>query len=140
MFQRHHKRIGLRVIVLLFTLSPFHFFTSAFAQFEDYNQIDEDGNVSRRNENFNKHNNDTTRNKEIPKGFHTWTIDRTFGDMTPAVPDTLPHLFMNTTFNSGMYGEYNHTGSNYTSRLSRRSISSHSPTASSRNGRRSSSL
>ena len=119
MFQRHHKRIGLRVIVLLFTLSPFHFFTSAFAQFEDYNQIDEDGNVSRRNENFNKHNNDTTRNKEIPKGFHTWTIDRTFGDMTPAVPDTLPHLFMNTTFNSGMYGEYNHTGSNYTSRLSR---------------------
>ena len=119
MFQRHHKRIGLRVIALLFTLSPFHFFTSAFAQFDDYNQIDEDGNVSRRNENFNKHNNDTTRNKEVPKGFYSWTIDRTFGDMTPAVPDTVHHLFMNTTFNSGMYGEYNHTGSNYTSRLSR---------------------
>ena len=109
----------LRVIVLLFTLSPFHFFTSAFAQFDDYNQIDEDGNVSRRNENFNKHNNDTTRNKEVPKGFYSWTIDRTFGDMTPAVPDTVHHLFMNTTFNSGMYGEYNHTGSNYTTRLSR---------------------
>ncbi len=119
MFQANkvHNKIGLRVIALFFTLSPFHFSTSSFAQ--DYNQIDEDGNVSRRNENFNKHNNDTTRNKEIPKGFHTWTIDRTFGDMTPAVPDTLPHLFMNTTFNSGMYGEYNHTGSNYTSRLSR---------------------
>ena len=116
MFQRHHKRIGLRVIALLFTLLPFHAFTS---DAQEYNQIDEDGNVSRRNENFNKHNNDTTRNKEIPKGFHSWTIDRTFGDMTPAVPDTLHHLFMNTTFNSGMYGEYNHTGSNYTTRESR---------------------
>ena len=96
MFQRHHKRIGLRVIALLFTLSPFHAFTS---DAQEYNQIDEDGNVSRRNENFNKHNNDTTRNKEIPKGFHSWTIDRTTGDMTPAEPDTVPHLFMNTTFN-----------------------------------------
>ena len=111
-------RIGLRVMALLFTLSPFHFFTSTFAQ-DTYNQIDEYGNVSQRSENFNKHNNDTTRNKEIPKGFHSWTIDRTTGDMTPAEPDTVPHLFMNTTFNSGMYGDYSHIGSNYTSRLSR---------------------
>ena len=116
MLEARKMRFGMRVIALLFTLSPFHAFTS-YAQ--EYNQIDEEGNVSRRNENFNKHNNDTTRNKEIPKGFHAWTIDRITGDMTPAVPDTVPHLFMNTTFNSGMYGEYNHTGSNYTSRLSR---------------------
>ena len=108
----------MRVIALLFTLSPFHFLTSSYAQ-DTYTQIDEYGNVTQRNENFNKHNNDTTRNKEIPKGFHSWTIDRTTGDITPAVPDTVPHLFMNTTFNSGMYGEYNHTGSNYTPRLSR---------------------
>ena len=88
----------LRVIVLLFTLSPFHSFTFTFAQ-DTYNQIDEYGNVTQRtdNKNFNKHNNDTTRNKEVPKGLHAWTIDRTFGDRTPAVPDTLPHLFMNTT-------------------------------------------
>ena len=105
-------------MALLFTLSPFHFFTLSYAQ-DTYNQIDEYGNVSQRNENFNKHNNDTTRNKEIPKGFYSWTIDRTTGDMTPAVPDTVPHLFMNTTFNSGMYGDYSHIGSNYTSRLSR---------------------
>ena len=116
MLEARKMRFGMRVMALLFTLSPFHAFTS-YAQ--EYNQIDEEGNVSRRNENFNKHNNDTTRNKEIPKGFHAWTIDRITGDMTPAVPDTVPHLFMNTTFNSGMYGEYNHTGSNYTSRLSR---------------------
>ncbi len=110
---------GKRVIAILFTLSPLHFSNYSFAQV--YNQIDEDGYVSQRNENnnFNKHNNDTTRNKEIPKGFYSWTIDRTFGDMTPAVPDTLSHLFMNTTFNTGMYGEYNHIGSNYTSRESR---------------------
>ena len=86
---------------------------------DTFNQIDESGNVTQRNQNFNKHNNDTTRNKEIPKGIYTWNIDRKFGNIIPVVPDTLSHLFMNTTFNSGMYGEFNHTGSNYTARLSR---------------------
>ncbi len=88
---------------------------------DTFNQIDESGNITQRsdNQNFNKHNNDTTRNKEIPKGFYTWTIDRKFGERIFVEPDTLPHLFMNTTFNNGMYGEYNHTGSNYTPRLSR---------------------
>ena len=75
MFRAQNKRIGLRVIALLFTLSPFHFFTFSYAQ-DSFNQIDEEGNVTRRSGNFNKHNNDTTRNKEIPKGIHTWTIDR----------------------------------------------------------------
>ena len=85
----------------------------------DINQIDEEGNVSTRSGNFNKHSKDSTNNKEIPKGLYTWTIDRRFGDVIPAQPDTLPHLFMNTTFNSGMYGDYNTTGSNYTARQSR---------------------
>ena len=71
----------------------------------DFNQIDEDGNVTTGNGNskFNKHSKDTTQNKVIPKGLYTWTIDRRFGDVIPAEPDTLPHLFMNTTFNSGMW-------------------------------------
>ena len=88
---------------------------------DTFNQIDEMGNITRNNsnQNFNKHNNDTTRNKEIPKGLYTWTLDRKFGDRIFVEPDTVPHLFMNTTFNSGIYGEYNHTGSNYTPRLSR---------------------
>lgn len=88
---------------------------------DTFNQIDEMGNISQRsdNQNFNKHNNDTTRNKEIPKGIYTWTLDRKFGDRIFVEPDTISHLFMNTTFNSAMYGEYNHTGSNYTPRLSR---------------------
>lgn len=84
-----------------------------------FNQIDETGNITQRNENFNKHNNDTTRNKEIPKGIYTWNIDRKFGNIIPVEPDTLSHLFMNTIFNNGMYGEFNNTGNNYTARLSR---------------------
>ena len=86
-----------------------------------FNQIDENGNVTQRNENdnFNKHNRDTTKNKEIPKGIYAWTIDRRFGDIIPSEPDTLSHLFMNTTFNSGFYGEYNTTGNNYSARINR---------------------
>ena len=105
------KRLSLLFLSLLAL-------TTVNAQ-DTFNQIDESGNVTQRNQNFNKHNNDTTRNKEIPKGIYTWNIDRKFGNIIPVVPDTLSHLFMNTTFNSGMYGEFNHTGSNYTARLSR---------------------
>jgi len=93
---------------------------TSFAQ-DTYNQIDEYGNITERSENnnFNKHNNDTTRNKEIPKGFYTWTVDKVFGDMKPIIPDTVHHLFMNTLFNHGIYGEYNDVGNNYTARESR---------------------
>ena len=106
-----------RLSLLFFSLLVL---TAVSAQ-DTFNQIDEMGNVTQRsdNQNFNMHNNDSTRNKEIPKGLYTWTLDRKFGDRIFVEPDTIPHLFMNTTFNSGMYGEYNHTGSNYTPRLSR---------------------
>ena len=85
------------------------------------NQIDEDGNITQRSENgnFNKHNKDTTKNKVIPKGIYSWTIDRQFGDIIPTEPDTISHLFMNTTFNSGVYGEYNTIGNNYSARQNR---------------------
>ena len=111
----------LKVVGLLIT---FHIslVTVSAQDRRTYNQIDESGNISRRseNDNFNKHSNDTTKkNKEIPKGFHMWTIDRKFGDVNPTASDTVQHLFMNTTFNSGFYGEYNTTGNNYTARLSR---------------------
>lgn len=76
---------------------------------------DDNGNI-----NFNKHNTDTaSTDKEIPKGLKVWRIDRRFGDRTAAVPDTLPHLFPNTLLNTGMYGQYNTTGNNYTARESR---------------------
>jgi len=89
---------------------------------QTYNQIDETGNVTQRSENrnFNPHNNDTTSaNKEVPKGIYVWTIDRRFGDIRRAEVDTLPHLYPASTLNTGMYGQYNTTGSNYTARQNR---------------------
>ena len=87
-----------------------------------YNQIDETGMITQRDErngNFNPNRRDSVGNKEIPRGVHVWTVDRHFGDVRPAEMDTMPHLFQNTIFNTGLYGEYNSTGSNYTPRLSR---------------------
>lgn len=91
---------------------------------QEYNQIDEMGNVTQRDEsnnrNFNPHNNDSThKDKEIPKGIYVWRIDRKFGDIKPAEVDTVPHLFPTSTLNTGKYGEFNTTGSNYTPRLNR---------------------
>ena len=77
---------------------------------QDFNSIDQGGNVrvaGKRNQggadSLNKH-------KEIPKGLKVWTVDERFGDRTMAVPDTMSHLYMNTIFTSGLYGEYNTTG------------------------------
>lgn len=90
---------------------------------QEFNQIDDSGQITQRggnnNRNFNKHNNDTTKNKEIPKGIYVWTVDRKFGDIRPATVDTLQHLFQNSIFNTGKYGEYNTTGNNYTARQNR---------------------
>lgn len=85
-------------------------------EYDGFTQRDKNDNVNR---NFNKHNNDSTKDKEIPTGLYVWTVDRKFGDIRPAQPDTLPHLYMNTVFNTGVYGEYNTTGNNYTARESR---------------------
>jgi hypothetical protein len=93
----------------------------------DAQVFDESGNdlssmngMNRQNGNFNPHNNDTTKKaKEIPKGIYVWTVDRKFGDIRPAEVDTLSHLFPQATMNTGLTGEYNTTGNNYTPRLSR---------------------
>lgn len=108
----------IEILALLFTVA----LLPVGAQ--NYNQIDEMGNVTQRDErtnnNFNPHNNDTTsHSKEIPQGLYVWTVDRKFGDIRPAEVDTIPHLYMNSTLNTGLYGDYNTTGNNYTARLSR---------------------
>ena len=105
-----------RVIAAIFAL---HYSILTVQAQDTFNQMDASGNVTQRNQNFNKHNNDTTKNKEIPKGRFVWTVDRKFGDIIPATRDSVHHLFMNTTLNSGVYGDYNTTGNNYTARLSR---------------------
>lgn len=88
---------------------------------QDFNSIDENGIMTPKsqNQNFNKLHNDTTSGREIPKGIYVWTIDRIFGDIVPAEMDTVPHLYPNSTFNSGIYGQYNTTGNNYTARQNR---------------------
>ncbi len=57
--------------------------------------------------------------KEIPKGIKVWTVDRKFGDIVKAAPDTLSHMFMNSIFTSGLRGEYNTTGNLGAPRLNR---------------------
>jgi len=110
----------LKVVGLLITFQ-FSLLTASAQDNRTFNQIDEYGNVTQRNDNrnFNKNNNDTTKHKEIPKGHYSWTVDRKFGDIIPATPDTVHHLFVNTTFNTGVYGEYNTLGNNYTARQNR---------------------
>ena len=60
--------------------------------------------------NPNKAKGEKREKKEIPKGMYVWTVDPLFGDRIPVEKDTLQHLFMNTVFTSGKYGEYNTTG------------------------------
>ena len=112
----------MRTRVLCFVIDALILFLCIPAQAQNvYNQIDETGNASQRsdNQNFNKHSNDTTKAKEIPRGIYVWTVDRKFGDITKAEVDTMPHLFMNSTMNTGRHMDYNTTGNNYSPRLSR---------------------
>lgn len=95
-------------------------------QAQVYNEMDADGNVIQRDEygneyqNFNPNRRDSVKsNKKIPHGVWAWTVDRTFGDITPAAVDTLPHLYQNSIYATGRYGEYNTIGNNFSSRLSR---------------------
>lgn len=89
----------------------------AWAQFDSFNQMDEDGNVTQRS---TKQNADSLgTDKEIPKGIKVWTVDERFGDIRKAELDTLPHMFMNTIFGTGLRGEYNTLGNVGTPRINR---------------------
>lgn len=94
-------------------------------QAQTYNQMDPDGNITQRNEygnnsNFNPNSRDTTKNKvEVPIGVRVWTVDRRFGDVIPAQPDTMPHLYQNSIHNTGIYRQFNTLGNNYSPRQSR---------------------
>lgn len=107
------KRL-LFIITLLLSVSY------TFAQFNDngsYNQIDESGNITKRG---GRNKIDSLgSDKEIPKGIQVWTIDKRFGDRTSAVLDTIPHMFMNSIFTTGMMGEFNTTGNLGAPRINR---------------------
>ena len=94
-------------------------------QAQVYNQMDPSGNITQRDEygnnsSFNPNRRDTThQNKEVPIGLRFWKIDRRFGDVIPSQPDTVPHLYQNSIYATGLYGQYNTLGNNYTSRINR---------------------
>ena len=110
---------------LLYMLTVLACTMSSVAQAQVLNEMDADGNITQRDEygnnsNFNPNSRDSSKvDKEIPRGVKAWTIDRRFGDIMPAELDTMPHLYPNSTFNTGIYGEFNTTGNNFTPRLSR---------------------
>lgn len=112
-------------------LLPVCFLQSLPLHAQTYNQFDEEGNLTQRDEsgrNFNPHNNDSTKNNvEIPRGMYVWTVDRRLGDRIKTEPDTLPHLFPQKLMALGGYGEYNHTGNNYSPRLSRIFVNRNEP-------------
>lgn len=92
------------------------------SQAQVYNEMDASGNITQRDEYgaFNPNKRDSVKNnKEVPKGVWAWTVDRKFGDIRKTELDTMPHLYQNSIYNTGMFGEYNSIGNNYSSRLNR---------------------
>ena len=67
--------------------------------------------------------NDSTNEKpkdfEPPVDVRSWTIDDTYGNVTPIVVDTLMHLFQNKALGEGLYGHYNTLGNLGSPRINR---------------------
>lgn len=105
-------RIGSRFMLLplLLLLSP-----KAMAQ-DGYNSLNADGTYSQRG---NRADSIGGGNKEIPIGLKVWTVDQRFGDISPAEPDTLSYMYMNTIFTTGLRGEYNTLGNLGSPRINR---------------------
>lgn len=102
------------ISTLLFLLMT----ATAWAQFEDYNQITPDGQIT--NQAQRKSNADSLgTDKEIPKGIKAWTVDERFGDRRDVALDTVSHMFMNSIFTTGLRGEYNTLGNLGAPRINR---------------------
>lgn len=103
-------------LILLLALLPL----TGWAQvgnYDNYNEMDENGNYRQRSSRQNVDSLGT--DKEIPKGLKVWTVDSKFGDIRKAEPDTLSHMYMNSIFTTGKYGEYNTLGNVGSPRISR---------------------
>jgi hypothetical protein len=81
-----------------------------------FNQVDANGNRTRRGD---SRTDSTDNDKEVPIGQYVWTVDRRFGDIIKAEPDTVPHMFMNDGMAYGLRGEYNYTGNEGSPRYNR---------------------
>lgn len=66
--------------------------------------------------------NDSVQTTDVPVGLKVWTIDKRFARVTPAVPDTVHHLFQNDNLTDGLSGEYNYLGNLGSPRINRLAI------------------
>lgn len=94
-----------------------------FAQAQNTLQDMDNDQFDARSNTFNPNSHSKGKQKEEkaiePRGMYVWTINPLFGDRIPVQKDTLQHLFMNTVFTTGKYGEYNTTGNLGAPRLNR---------------------
>ena len=94
----------LSILYLLIAIT-----TTVMAQ-EDYTSINEDGEIMNASQRRSRSDSLGNGHKEIPRGLKVWTVDERFGDRHMAEPDTMPHMYMNSIFNTGLRGEYNSLG------------------------------
>ncbi len=98
-------------------LSLFALVIAASAQ--DYNQLTDTGEFTSAESSKTRRDSLKSGDKEIPKGLKVWTVDERFGERMATLPDTMPHMYMNSIFTTGLRGEYNTTGNLGAPRISR---------------------
>ena len=112
----HFTIYQMKKTLLLLLFTGFAYALSA----QDYNVLTEDGRFTPAQQRQNKGSDSIqSQHKEVPKGLKVWTVDELFGDRTPAIPDTVSHMYMNSIFTTGLRGEYNTLGNLGTPRLNR---------------------
>ncbi len=89
------------------------------ASAQDYNELTDDGTFTEAGSRSGRRDSLASANKEIPKRLVVWTVDDRFGERRAATPDTLPHMYMNSIFTTGLRGEYNTTGNLGAPRINR---------------------
>lgn len=87
---------------------------------QSFNQLTDSGEYTSSGSNRSSRSDSlSSGNKEIPKGLKVWTVDERFGERTAAVPDTMPHMYMNSIFTDGVRGEFSSLGNLGSPRINR---------------------
>lgn len=106
------KTLIVSILSIILPLAP--------AAAQNYNQLTDTGEFTQSgSRNSSNRDSISSGKKEIPKGLKVWTVDERFGERTAAVPDTMPHMYMNSIFTTGLRGEYNTLGNLGAPRINR---------------------
>lgn len=62
---------------------------------------------------------DSVTREDVPIGVYGWNVDPLFGKRDFIIPDTIPHMFPQTSFTDGVTGHYNFLGNLGSPRMSR---------------------